>query len=73
MPPIPVIASKPNDPVMFTPPGGKEDVYVMMIVDPVNQIFQGIKVADKSPITFTPADIVYLIEVPALGPVLLAL
>ena len=82
-PKISVSEMLPMEAVLFTPEGGKEDVYVMILIDPVNNIFTAIKVSDKSPFNFNGDDKVIKLEaldsVPIplpsviMGPMLLAL
>ena len=68
---------KPSEAILFTPPGGKEDVYVM--VSTSNGVFTGTRVGNKSPYTFKAGDQVTKIEAlpefpsAAIGPILLAL
>jgi hypothetical protein len=78
-PKVPITAAAINFPVMFTPPGGKETVYVMSLVDPSKNIFTGLKVGDKTPYNFKSSDMVIILDdvpgfpAPVLGPILLAL
>lgn len=69
-----------NFAVMFKAPSDTQDeVYVMTVVDPVNQIFTGIRVAGKISFNFPPtATVIVLDDIPgfpppSVGPVLLAL
>lgn len=58
---------------------GMDHVYVMMVVDPVNQIYSGVKIPGKYPRTFNADDEIVKIDAPplfpsvVLGPLLLAL
>ena len=73
MPQIPIFLTKINDAVMFAPPGLKEDVFVVSLVDPSKQLFMSIKASDKSPYQFKSTDMVTKIDVPGIGQILLAL
>ena len=76
---VPITTTQINFPVVFQPSGGKEDVYVMTLVDPSKNIFTATKVSDKSLYNFKPTDQVIVIDdVPnytpsALGAILLAI
>ena len=71
---VPVTALIIDDGCMFKGPNDEvEEAYVATIIDPTKQIFMGIKAADKSPITWSPTDMVTKIEVPGVGAVLKAL
>jgi len=78
-PKVLVSTMKPSEAVLFTPPKGKEDAYVMLVVDPVNNIFTATKASDKSVYTFKSTDEVVKIDASPLfpsmviGPMLLAL
>jgi len=63
-----------NDGCMFRGPGDMQDeAYVATVIDPVNQIFTGLRVSGKTPITWLPTDLVTKIDIPGVGPILLAL
>lgn len=73
MPEVSVNTLVVNDAVLFTPPGGVEDVFVLTVVDPSKNIYTAIQASNKSIYNFKPDDMVQNIGVPGLGLVLLAL
>ena len=58
----------PSEAVLFKPPDGKEDAYVMLLVDSVHNIFTATKASDKTVYTFKSTDMVVKIEAPPLFP-----
>lgn len=76
---VPITSAGIDFAVMFTPPSGEEDVFVMKIIDPSKNIFSAVKVSDKSVYNFKSTDQVVVLDdvpgvpAPAVGPILLAL
>lgn len=61
----PASALTVNDVVLFAgpDPSGEDevDMYVVTVVNPVMAIFQGVKAKDKTPVIWTPVDLVKVI------------
>lgn len=65
MPPPPKISIKqmlPTEALLFQPPDGKEDAYVMLVVDPAHNIFTATQVSNKTVYTFRSTDMVIKLE-----------
>lgn len=68
-PKVPIASVAVSFPVIFTPPGGKETVYVMSIIDPTKNIYSAITVGTKAPYNFKSSDqVVVLDDVPGFPP-----
>lgn len=76
---ISITAIKSSEAVLFTPPGDKEDVFVISVVDPSKNIFSALRASNKTPYNFKSTDMVIKIDASPLfpssviGPILLAL
>lgn len=72
LPKISVSTLKVSDAIVSSKTG-KEEVYVLNIIDQSKQIFIGLRIPGKIPFNFISTDLVTLINVPEIGSKLLEL